>query len=515
MAAKVPILTPKRSGKAGVGRYLLPFQQAWVNDESPAKLGEKSRQIGWTWCEAFDAVSRRFRRTQPRDVNYWFSSTDESAGEEFIEYCRFFAEKLFSRTADFFEEQIEDAEMRKGFVTARVIRCPNGTRITAMSSNPRRFRGKRGDVRVDECAFHDDPEGMHDAASPVTQWGGTYATWSTHNGEASLFNGFVKTAQRVLKSLGYDPFSSPRVPYEALEDAAIKLGLSPVFSYHRVTITDAIEQGLVEKINETTGKSVSRDKFMERIRLKVRNIDALNQEYLCIASSDALAWLTYKLIESCEHADVPQPGGAPARYTGGRVTAGVDVGRTRNLTYVTINEELGDVLWPREILLFQNVPITQQYRAIGAACRRANCIRVCVDNVGVGIGLVDGLVEELGAHTVEAVNLNNQNKESLAIGLLSALEDKRQRLPAKNQKLRDSLHSVRKEYTSTGKPRFVAPNTDEGHADDFWSFALAVEAASQQAYVNPGIMAGRPSKHAIRREVEFRDGRMRRPDLWL
>jgi len=510
MAATVPILTPKRTGKTGVARYLLPYQIKWVNDESPSKLGEKSRQIGWTWCEAFDAVSRRFRRTQPRDVNYWYSSADESAGAEFISYCEFFARKLFSNVADKFEEHVEDEDARKGYVTALGIRCPNGTRITAMSSNPRRFRGKRGDVRVDECAVHDDPAGMHDAASPVTQWGGTYATWSTHFGEGSLFNNFVKTSRRILMSLGLDPDASPLVAYEQLEAAAINLGVSPVFSYHRVTIVDAIDQGLVEKINAVTDKSVTREQFMQRIRLKVRNIDALNQEYLCIASSDATAWLPYKLIESCEHPDVPQPGDAGVRFTGGRVVAGCDVGRTRNLTYVPFCEELGDVLWPRVIVVLRNMPITEQVRIIANEFRKANCTRICVDKTGVGIGLVDGLVEELGSHAVEGIDLNNPNKERLAIKLLEAFEDKHIRISENNQKQRDSLHSIRKEYTATGKPRFVAPNTDEGHADDFWGLALAVESAGQETYVAPNGIAGRPSKFATRREVKFVNGRLKR-----
>ena len=35
---------------------LLPYQQAWVAEDSPFKLCEKSRRIGMTWAEAADNV---------------------------------------------------------------------------------------------------------------------------------------------------------------------------------------------------------------------------------------------------------------------------------------------------------------------------------------------------------------------------------------------------------------------------------------------------------------------------
>jgi phage FluMu gp28-like protein len=476
------------------GRILLPFQLRWCEDESPAKLGEKSRQIGWTWTEAYDCVSRRFRRTQPRKLNYWFSSTDESAGVEFIEYSAFFARKLFARIADRFTEEVEAPELRKGFITAHCIRVSEDVKITAMSSNPRRFRGKRGDVRVDEAAFHDDPEGMHDAASPVTQWGGTYATWSTHFGEGSLFNRFIVTAKKIYAAMGHDPSNPPDVSFDALEAAALKLGVSPVFSLHRVTLLDAIAQGLVERINEVTGSNLSREKFLERIRLKARSVDAFNQEYLCIASADATAWLPYTLIESCEHDDVPQPVAldpenrsipAAKGYTGGPVYVGVDVGRTKDLTYVPFCEKVGDVLWPRLILSMSRMPIPDQVDLIALAAKQFKTIvRACVDYTGLGIGVGDGLARPaVFGPRCENIPQNNSTQEIEAIGLLACMQDKKLRLPAGNQRLRDSLHSVRKEFTATGKPRFVAPKSDEGHADDFWGFALAVHAAASTPHV--------------------------------
>lgn len=469
---------------------LLPYQIRWIDDEANC-LGEKSRRTGWTWAEAYDAVRRRFKMTQPRNLDYWFSSADESAGYEFIDYCRFFSRDLFGKVADYFTEQVEAPELRKGFTTAFVIRCPNAKRITAMTSNPRRFRSKGGDVRVDEFGFHDDAEGMHDAAAPCTQWGGNYKTWSTHNGEGSLFNQFVKNCRKIYAHLGHDPDHPPIVPFSELAAAALKLGVTPVFSYHRVTIHDAIEQGIVEKINETRGTRQTDEAFLQEIRLKTRSLDAYNQEYLCIASADAFAWLPYNLIESCESDLVPQPVWIdpanrfipPAKtYTGGPVYVGVDVGRTKDLSYIVYCEQVGDVLWPRMILAMRNMPIPDQVDIIERVIKvnQFRMMRTCVDYTGVGIGLGDGLVRAFGPLLVENINQSNTNKAVEAVGLLTCMQDKKLRLPANNQRLRDGLHKVRKEVTLTGQPRFVAERDDDGHADEFWGFALAVHAGKAE-----------------------------------
>ena len=37
-------------------RSLLPYQKRWVDDRAQFKVIEKSRRIGLSWCEAFDAV---------------------------------------------------------------------------------------------------------------------------------------------------------------------------------------------------------------------------------------------------------------------------------------------------------------------------------------------------------------------------------------------------------------------------------------------------------------------------
>ncbi len=67
------------------------------------------------------------------------------------------------------KEILDEREDDKGFkYNNYVTEFPDGSRVNCMSSNPRRFRSKGGDVVLDEFAWHDQPGEMLDAAMPVT-----------------------------------------------------------------------------------------------------------------------------------------------------------------------------------------------------------------------------------------------------------------------------------------------------------------------------------------------------------
>ncbi len=96
-------------------------------------------------------------------LDYWFSSADESSALEFSIYCQQWCHLLDVA----YEASTLELEDEKGFkYNNYVIEFPNGSRINCMTSNPRRFRSKGGDICLDEFAWHDDPGMMYDAASP-------------------------------------------------------------------------------------------------------------------------------------------------------------------------------------------------------------------------------------------------------------------------------------------------------------------------------------------------------------
>ena len=71
---------------------------------------------------------------------------DRSAAREYIDYCKQWA-TLFNIAAKDLGEQILDSDKD---IKAYVIAFSNGTKIHALSSNPKGFRSKGGKVVLDE-----------------------------------------------------------------------------------------------------------------------------------------------------------------------------------------------------------------------------------------------------------------------------------------------------------------------------------------------------------------------------
>ena len=130
--------------------FFLPYQLRWLNDNSKVKIWEKSRRVGATYVQSYEDVRDCVKRTVPA---VWFSSADESAAREYIDYCKIWA-NLFNVAAKDLGEQVLDKEKD---VKAYVIAFSNGTKIHALSSNPKGFRSKGGKVVLDEFAFHNNP----------------------------------------------------------------------------------------------------------------------------------------------------------------------------------------------------------------------------------------------------------------------------------------------------------------------------------------------------------------------
>ena len=160
--------------------FFLPYQMRWLNDNSSVKIWEKSRRIGATYVQSYEDVRDCVYKRIP---SVWFSSADESAAKEYIDYCKKWV-KLFSVASKDLGEQIIDSEKD---IKAYVIEFTNGTKIHALSSNPNAFRSKGGKVVLDEFAHHKNPMAMWRAAKPCVTWGFPLRILSTHNGQSSLF----------------------------------------------------------------------------------------------------------------------------------------------------------------------------------------------------------------------------------------------------------------------------------------------------------------------------------------
>lgn len=422
----------------------LPFQSRWINDRSRLKLGEKSRQIGWSWTAAYACV----RRTSVQGARYdqWVTSRDELQAKLFLQDCKLFSD-VISIAAKDLGEQIVDETTK---ATAGVLQFPNKRCIYSMSSNPDAQAGKRGGRVLDEFALHKDPRLLWSIAYPGITWGGSLEVFSTHRGSKNFFNQLIRE---------------------------VKEGGNPKrISLHTVTLQTALEEGLLYKLQQKLApddpiQDMDEAEYFDYVKSGCADEESFNQEYQCQPADDDTAFLEYDLIASCEYdRDV-----AWQSLEGRELYCGVDIGRKKDLTVLWVLERLGDVLYTRAVITMERMRKSAQEDILYPWFSR--CRRICIDATGMGIGWADDAQDKYGEHRVEAVNFSGPVKEALAYPVRGAMEDRRVRIPY-DIHVRADLRSVTKVTTPAGNIRFTAERTEDGHADRFWALALAIHAAS-------------------------------------
>jgi hypothetical protein len=97
---------------------------------------------------------------------------------------------------------------------------------------------------------------------------------------------------------------------------------------HRVTVLDAVEAGIVQKLWGLKGcDERARQRWLDTIRSTVPDEDVWNEEYMCQPSSEQSSLLSYELIRSCEAGDLRLAQTVEALPTSALLYAGYDVGR--------------------------------------------------------------------------------------------------------------------------------------------------------------------------------------------
>jgi phage FluMu gp28-like protein len=428
---------------------LLPFQTKWVLDDSRLKLGEKSRQIGWSWATAYRIVRKKSRDDARLDA--WVSSRDDIQARLFLEDCKSFASLLHVGAVDLGERVIDENRN-----TAYVLSFANGLRAHSMSSNPDAQAGKRGDRVLDEFALHPDPRKLYTIAYPGITWGGSLEIFSSHRGTANFFNQLIIEARHK--------------------------GNPKKFSVHRVTLQDALDQGFLYKLQSKLPEDDERmamdeAEYFDFIRSGMPDEESFQQEYMCVPSDDASAFLSYELIDSCKY----KPGEKweltldELRQCKDPLYLGGDIARVKDFTVFWVVRAVSGFRPTVHRVALRNCPFEEQERRLYELLELPSLRRACIDNSGLGRQLVERAQKRFGTYKVEPVTFTLAVKEELAYPLRAAFEDRTARIPD-DRNIVASHRAVRKETTAAGNVRFVAESNESGHADDFWAHALALHA---------------------------------------
>lgn len=250
---------------------LLPYQQRWIADKSPVKAIEKSRRIGMSYCEASDSVLHA--ADAERGANVYYISYDKEMTSGFIQDCATWARAFHAAAGEIGERIMTRDDGRDIHVFD--IPFESGNHIQTFSSNPRNLRSKgrpRERLVLDEAAFVDDLAEVLKAALAMTMWGGTVHILSTHNGDENPFNGLIQEARAGRND----------------------------YSVHRVTLDDALAEGLYRRICEVTGRPWSQEaQDAWRESLVRRYHPNEDEELFVIPAFGGGAYLPRELVSAC------------------------------------------------------------------------------------------------------------------------------------------------------------------------------------------------------------------------
>ena len=422
----------------------LPYQRAWIEDQSRFKIGMFSRQTGKTFSTGGECVDDCYTAWMEDRRARWviLSRGERQAAEMMVEVIRPFTRayyEVYNTLVKGGEPRFEEGEFRApqergpdAVYKALEVIYPNGSRITAVSANPDTARGFSANVILDEFAFHAKSRDIWAALFPVISKSGLrLRVISTPNGKGNKF---------------FDLMTA--------EDT--------VWSRHVVDIYEAVRQGL--------------DRNIDELRRGMADEDAWAQEYELKWLDEASAWLDYDLISGVEH----PAAGLPGLYRGGLCYVGVDIAARNDLFVIWVLELVGDVLWTREIITRRRASFAEQDELLAGVMQRYRVVRARMDQTGMGEKPVEDAKRRHGEIRVEGVLFSAAAKLDMATALKERAQDRRMRIPAGDPVLRADLHSIKSQVGVTGTRRLIADGDTDGHADRFWAGALAVSAAQDE-----------------------------------
>lgn len=427
---------------------LLAYQADWVLDNSRLKIAEKSRQIGWTWSEAYKIV--RDQSAESARLDHWISSRDEIQARLFLEDCKGFAAMLHIGAKDLGQQVIDENKN-----SAYVLAFANGLRAHSMSSNPDAQAGKRGGRTFDEFGLHPDPRKLYGIGYPGITWGGGLSMFSTHRGTANFFNELINEIKHK--------------------------GNPKRMSLHTVALQKALDDGFLYKLQkklpaEDERQGMDEAAYFDFIRAGCPDEETFMQEYCCVPSDDNSAFLSYDLIASCEykHDENWETDLADCK---GILFVGVDIGRDHDLTVIWVLEKLGDVYYTRRYIPLKERRFAEQEFELYSILQLPHVRRCCIDQTGIGRQFSERAQEKFGKWKVEGVSFTGPVKEELAYPTKAAFEDRSIRIP-NDDFIRADLRAIKKETTTAGNIRFAADRGKNGHADRFWALALGLHAGA-------------------------------------
>ena len=440
-----------------------------------------------SWTTAFKTVYRACFLQRPIDT--WYSSSDELAGQEWLSDMQDWANR--------FNLILGESWIDTSLWTKERAYFPTGVRATALTSNAKNFRNKEGDVILDEFAFNENQRDLYKAAQPCLKLipHAQLTVISTHDGPETMFSGFcidAEAEQRNPRCMHQScraklPVSGPQKCPECGRDT------SPRWSHHRVTIFDAVRDGLALRV---WGSQL--DKYGSREALDTAYIDDakagcatpedFEQEYNCCPAkySTLVSAEDYeKLVLQQDGVAIEIPDCLDPEQSYGELFVGIDCGRVHDFTVVWVLERgydptakphLADVFRTVAVRYFRNEAFPVQEAFIRQVVDHACLSKGLIDMGTVGRGLSES-IQDITGGVIKQYAFTAPRMAMIAERVRQMTQQHRVSLHP-SPFVRSDVLCVRRTVTPAGGKKYGG-NTKETHGDFFWALALALESAAQ------------------------------------
>lgn len=453
-----------------------PWQEDFITSTKQFISILKSRRTGFSFATGLKGLSKALDPGRQKYVKQ-FVSYNESDAQEKIRYIREFYDSIpnFAKkkivTENKSEIELLDAN---GKTTSRLISMPC-----------RPPRGKGGDISLDEYGIFlpNMSKLVYTAALYVISRGGCIEVGSTPLG---CIGRFYEICTDKKKYPAYQRFNIPWWFSTALcIDVANAVKECPNMN----------TEERVEKFATETLKEIFRNDVLEDFQ----------QECECMFIDTAESYITLDEIYSCTP-------GMNDDFTNEDYTKEIESGESESFfgREIKICKTVDDMCTceydpERDGILYLGYDIAKkrdaasifllglksngEKKVFGYEELRAkdfefqiDCIkklnqtlpirRMCIDCTGMGMPILERLEKDIGKAKVEGIYFTSQTKEEMAQGVKLGLQRKEFVLP-NDKNLHHQIHSIRRIATSGNNFRYDADRDENGHADTFWSFALA------------------------------------------
>lgn len=312
----------------------------------------------------------------------------------------------------------------------------SGGRILALPSTG--GRSFTGNVFLDEFAYQEHASKVWDAAAAVTALGGRLRVISTPNGVGNDFHALWRAAA------------------------------SPGFGWNRHEIPIEIAQS--QRYPLDMQKCWTLAKGDPRI---------FDQLFHCKFLDNELQYIPGDLIAAASPDD--------AEPADGPYFAGLDIGKTVDLTVLTVLRKHAGKLWLVYVETCKRTSSDLLDDMVARAFAKFQLRKLGVDATGLGQFPAERMAKRHGLSKVEPITFTLKSKEELATQLFQTFAERKIHIPKTKfaaaprespEAVREDVAAIRRIITPAGNVRYDAPHTDQGHADRAWSLAIAVNIAA-------------------------------------